>query len=205
LILGYRELANAWKSGRIEFDPEIESKQIGLSSIDLRLGYVFTTHKDVPGLVVDPLAEGFEPSNITETVDLEKQTLPPGQEIEYILKPRKFVLGRTFEKMRLPPDLAAQVQGVTTAARAGLTIHATAPHIHPGFAGPITLELCNVGSWDLKLVPGGRICQIIFFKLKTPVTRKQVETLSSYLNQVLPFERRVVGRRMPVKTRATRL
>lgn len=194
MILGYQDLLKAWKAGWIQFDPDIEQEQIGLSSIDLRIGHVFTTHKDTTGIVIDPLANGFEPSNLTDTIDLANRPPPPGQRSEYILEPAKFVLGRTLEKVRLPLDLAAQVQGVTTAARAGLTIHATAPHIHPGFAGSITLELCNVGSWSLRLVPTTRICQIIFFKLQTPVRREDVNTMGSYLDQVLPFGKRVIGK-----------
>jgi len=203
LILGRKDLLKAWKAGRIRFDPDIEQEQIGLSSIDLRLGYVFTAHKDTPGLTVDPLANGFEPANVTETVDLAKQPPPLGQPVKYELKPGGFVVGRTLERIvRMPPDLCAQVQGVTTAARAGLTIHATAPHIHPGFVGSITLELSNIGPfWTLALVPARRICQLIFFKLFSPVSPKEVATLSSYLDQVLPFAKRQVGRRTAKRQR----
>ncbi len=105
MILGYRDLLNAWKKGQIKFDPDIEEGQIGLSSIDLRLGYVFTKHRDAAGHIIDPLANGFEPSNITETY-----TLPPidplGQPATYVLKPRGFILGRTLEKVYMPKNMA---------------------------------------------------------------------------------------------------
>jgi len=191
--MGYRDLVKLWKSRIIRFDPDINSQQIGLSSIDLRLGYLFTKQKDAKGYTVDPFEEDFDPAPIIDTVDLTKQKLPIGQVPSFILKPNEFVLSRTLERVTLPLGLAAQVQGTTTGARPGLSIHATAPHIHPGFLGSITLELKNFGIWDLKLVPGKRICQLIFFRVQTPVSKKEVNAMSSYHNQVTPYGKRQVG------------
>lgn len=189
-----QRLVEGMEKRQVQFDPDIREEQIGLSSIDLRLGYVFTKHKAVAGLTVDPLADGFEPSNITETFDLSQRTPPPGQTETYILKPNNFVLSRTLEKLRLPRNLAAQVQGVTSGARAGLCVHATAPHIHPGFSGSITLELSNLGSWDLRLTPEMRICQLIFFKVMTPVSLRDVAAMTSYQDQALPFPKRQISK-----------
>jgi dCTP deaminase len=47
-------------------------------------------------------------------------------------------------------------------ARLGLGVHVTAPTIHPGFEGQITLEIWNIGKFGIELRKGMFICQIIF-------------------------------------------
>ena len=50
------------------------------------------------------------------------------------------------------------------------SVHLTAPTIHAGFEGFITLEMVNHGPFFLRLVPDRtRICQLIFERLgETP-------------------------------------
>jgi dCTP deaminase len=76
------------------------------------------------------------------------------------------VLGKTLERVELPilPDgvsLAARVEGKSAFARCGLLVHFTAPTIHSGFKGNITLELINLGPLDIALYPNTPICQLI--------------------------------------------
>jgi len=40
-------------------------------------------------------------------------------------------------------------------------VHFTAPTIHAGFSGTITLELINLGPLDIALFPQMPICQLI--------------------------------------------
>jgi len=40
-------------------------------------------------------------------------------------------------------------------------VHFTAPTIHAGFRGTITLELINFGTIPIALYPGAPICQLI--------------------------------------------
>jgi dCTP deaminase len=63
------------------------------------------------------------------------------------------------------PWLAARVEGRSSYARCGLLVHFTAPTIHAGIDGTITLELINLGSLDIMLYPGMPICQLILEKL----------------------------------------
>jgi dCTP deaminase len=85
------------------------------------------------------------------------------------------VLGKTLEKVELPllPDgicLAARVEGRSSYARCGLLVHFTAPTIHAGFIGTITLELINLGSIPILLYPATPICQLIIEQVHgTPV------------------------------------
>jgi dCTP deaminase len=84
----------------------------------------------------------------------------------YSLMPGKLVLANTFERVELPivpgqPALAARVEGRSSFARCGLLVHFTAPTIHAGFNGKITLELINLGAIPILLYPQAFICQLI--------------------------------------------
>jgi dCTP deaminase len=194
LILGRPDLLQIWKSGKLRFDPEIEESQIGLSSIDLRLGFEFSRHKPGAGLRVDPLAEDFDPEPLVETIDYRQVKGFGDQEV--VVRPTDFLLARTLEKIFVPPNLYPEIQGRSTFARAGLSVHATAPGIEPGFRGPITLELHNVGRWDLSLKPGKHmICQLVCRKLTRPVSLKEAESIGAYFDQTVPFPKRNVGKK----------
>jgi dCTP deaminase len=88
------------------------------------------------------------------------------------LEPGVFVLGQTVERLQLPIDvpanrvlkrcLAARFEGKSSRARTGLLVHFTAPTIHPGFEGSITLEMINLGPVAFVLRAGMAIGQLIF-------------------------------------------
>lgn len=46
-------------------------------------------------------------------------------------------------------------------ARLGLSVHQTAPIVHPTYRGVLTLEMHNIGPYTLKLYPGQTICQLL--------------------------------------------
>jgi dCTP deaminase len=200
MILSRRELLAAWRKRKIRFSPDITQAQIGLSSIDLRLGYIFSRLKPARGVVVQP-ARRFDPTNLVETQDFS-QTPVLGKPPTFKLPSMEFRLAFTLEEVTLPPDLAANVQGKSSLARAGLAIHITAPHIHPGWAGNITLELYNHGPWELELFPGeDLVCQLILFKVASPVDRAAVKALSTYVRQKSPFPTREPERPMSTRYR----
>ncbi|MDP8289488.1 MAG: dCTP deaminase, partial [Candidatus Susulua stagnicola] len=94
--------------------------------------------------------------------------VPKEQDGSLIIKPGAFILARTLEKITLPIDskIAARVEGRSSIARLGLVVHLSAPTIHSGFSGKITLEILNHGPVGIKLEPGkDRICQLIFEQL----------------------------------------
>ncbi len=183
MMLARQDLLRAWKKGEIRFEPDISSDQISLSSIDLRLGRIFTKLKAHKHLVIRP-AQDFDPSGFVKNT-----TLSPGQ--MFRLRPKEFQLGQTLERITLPASLAAHIHGRSSLARSGLAVHATAPHIHPGFYGPITLELFNYGEWDLEFCAGKDvICQLILWEVKTPPPKGLIRSLSGYRGQEKPFPKR---------------
>jgi dCTP deaminase len=83
----------------------------------------------------------------------------------YRLAPQKFILARTLESVGLPIGdhgcLAARIEGKSSRARCGLLVHFTAPTVHPGWNGPLTLEMINLGPVDFLLYPEMSIAQLI--------------------------------------------
>lgn len=87
------------------------------------------------------------------------------------IEPQTFVLATTVERISLPRDIVARVEGKSTWGRKGLMIHSTAGFIDPGFEGNITLEMYNLSPSPLVMRVGDPICQIAFSLLTTPVSR----------------------------------
>jgi dCTP deaminase len=84
----------------------------------------------------------------------------------YALRPGQFTLGNTVERITLPllpngESLAARIEGKSSLARCGLLVHFTAPTVHAGYDGTLTLEMINLGVVDISLFPGMPIAQLI--------------------------------------------
>ena len=142
-------------------------------------------------------ARGFDPTGHVEIEDTSKAGFVSGGPI-FRLPPGEFRLAFTLEEVTLPQDLAANVQGKSSLARAGLAVHITAPHIHPAWSGKITLELYNHGPWTLEFVPGeDLVCQLILYKVSSPVDKRAADALSTYVGQGTPFPKRQARRPMP--------
>jgi dCTP deaminase len=89
----------------------------------------------------------------------------------YVLLPGRCLLGSTVERVTIPNNLAARVEGKSTLGRVFLVTHCTAGFIDPGFDGQITLEIVNLGPWRILLRPGMKIAQINFTQLTQPCAR----------------------------------
>jgi len=87
-----------------------------------------------------------------------------GNRRSFRLRPDGFVLAVTLEKIRVPRDMIARVEGRSTYARMGLSMHETAPWLQPGWDGPIILEIKNNGPLTIELTPVVDMpCQLTFF------------------------------------------
>jgi dCTP deaminase len=138
------------------------------SAVDLRLGEelsVYRSHRQP--VIIDLRDGGFAKFGAAA---MEPLRLTPDQ--PFLLQPRRFVLGRTHERVELPlhgtPDssLAARVEGKSSYARCGMLVHFTAPTIHAGFEGTITLEIINLGEYAISLHPLMPICQLIIEEVR---------------------------------------
>jgi deoxycytidine triphosphate deaminase len=116
-----------------------------------------------------------------------------GDRESYLLKPDEFVLAMTHEKITVPPNLIAMVEGRSTYARVGLTMHQTAPWIQPGWDNTrIILEIKNNGPLNIELTPMvDRPCQLTFIRLTSKVPNKLLygtRATDIYQNQDHPFQ-----------------
>jgi len=172
MILSQTDLRKAVEADEIRFTPELEEKQWGEASIDLRLGFQFTKLQKVSGLSAISIAEGLEAvgkMGIWKTKTLQARD-EHGNIEQYMLGPNEFILALTHESICVPKNLIALVEGRSTYARMGLSMHQTAPWIQPGWSGPIVLEIMNNGPVRIALTPlVDRPCQITFFELKSDV------------------------------------
>ena len=166
-------------------DPDI---QIQPASVDLRLGREFLEfqHANIP--CIHPNSENEVDEYVEETVVDEGD--------EFILHPGDFVLGTTHERVAIPDDLIAHVEGRSSLGRLAIVVHATAGLADPGFQGHITLELSNLGTAPVALTPGMRISQLTFTELKTPADRPYGEERGSkYQDQSGPQASKIQGDR----------
>ena len=111
----------------------------------------------------------------------------------FMLHPGEFVLGSTLERIELPEDLVARLEGKSSLGRLGLLIHSTAGYVDPGWKGHLTLELSNVSNLPITLYCSMKIGQISYLRLTTPADNLYgSEALSSkYQGQTSPTASRV--------------
>ncbi len=116
---------------------------------------------------IDPFDEAcVQTSSIDLHVDRKFRTFHNAR-YPFILHPGEFVLGSTLERVRLPADLVARLEGKSSLGRLGLLIHSTAGYVDPGWDGYLTLELSNVANLPITIYAGMKIGQISFFRLTT--------------------------------------
>lgn len=98
---------------------------------------------------------------------------------EVVLKPGGFLLWQTREEVGTPSqnaDFVCFVEGKSTKARSGLVVHLTAPNIHLSWSGKITLEIVNLGPFDLVLKPGDAIAQATVARATSPPLKSAIGT-----------------------------
>jgi dCTP deaminase len=174
MILSDRTIREELAAGHIVIDP-FDEACIQPSSIDLHVDREFRVFQNNRYPFIDVKNE--QP-DLTELVEV-KEGEP------FILHPGEFVLGSTLERVGLPDDLVARLEGKSSLGRLGLLIHSTAGYVDPGWDGYLTLELSNVANLPITIYPGMKIGQISFFQLSTPadVPYGSKSTRSKYQGQ----------------------
>src|SRR6266480_1144209 len=154
MVLSDRTIARLLGEGRIEIDP-YDDELLQPSSVDVRVDRYFRVFHNNRYPYIDVREEQ---EDLTELVEVDSDT-------PFILHPGEFVLGSTLERIRLPDDLVARLEGKSSLGRLGLLIHSTAGFIDPGWDGHVTLELSNVANLPITIYPGMKIGQISFMEL----------------------------------------
>lgn len=138
------------RDGRIVIDPFTED-QVGPASVDLTLDNKFRTFKKIHETF--DVTEDANYATITDYIEVEDR---------FLLMPGEAVLGITRERICLPDDLCGWLEGRSRFARVGLTVHITAGFMQPGIGNRQVLEINNMASVPLALIPGTRLAQFIF-------------------------------------------
>lgn len=160
MVLSDRSIKEALAAKRIVIDP-LNERDIQPASVDL--------HLDKSILVFRNSSKPYIDVREDMTDLTERQEIPADK--PFILHPGEFVLGGTMERIELPNDIVARLEGKSSLGRIGLVIHSTAGYIDPGWKGNLTLELTNVARLPITLYSGMRIGQISFQRMTTEVDR----------------------------------
>jgi dCTP deaminase len=186
MILSNIEIIRAIESGAIALDQlpypyNPANSPFNTTSLDLRLGSEIVIPQQGP-VTLNPSRGG-----IAQYLANNSRALTLTKDQPYVLKPNTFILGRTKEKVGFPINegqkcYAARVEGKSSLARCGILVHFTAPTIHAGFQGTITLEIINLGANEFQLEPDMYICQLIVEEVKGV----PVQTPGQFIGQNTP-------------------
>lgn len=188
MILSDVSIQDAIRNDRLEIDPQPspvsgDDSRYQTTAVDLTLGDELSWLKREMPVNVDLRQGKFKQLFATNCHSRVLREDDP-----YVLQPGHLVLGKTHERVHLPitnetgPWLAARVEGRSSYARCGLLVHFTAPTIHAGFNGTITLEIINHGPYPVLLHPRNPICQLIIEQ----VDSRPLGRLSQFQDQSTP-------------------
>jgi dCTP deaminase len=177
MVLSDRTIRRLLDEGRIGIEP-YEEELLQPSSVDVRVDRLFRVFRNSRYPFIDVKQEMEE---LTELVEVDPEEA-------FILHPGEFVLGSTLERITLPDDLVARLEGKSSLGRLGLLIHSTAGFIDPGWDGHVTLELSNVANLPITIYYGMKIGQVSFVQLSEPAEHPYGtgELGSKYQGQVGP-------------------
>lgn len=186
------DLRQAVQCGDLIVDP-LPDKEIGATSIDLHLDSIEQAKIwDFNALAAHNKKWGYQSKELNiarmtygvisrqfmvlppREADAEEDDLVFRRENAIILRPRGFVVWQTEEKVGTPeenPKYICFIDGKSTRARTGLVVHLTAPTIHAGWSGNVTLEMTNCGPLDLVLHAGDAVAQLTVAQITQPPAR----------------------------------
>ena len=116
MILSDVTIREELAAGRIIIDP-LSDDAVQPSSVDLHVDRYFRVFRNDTTPYIDPKQHQ---EDLTELVEV-------GEEGAFILHPGEFVLGSTLERVALPDDLVARLEGTSSLGRLGLLIHSSLP------------------------------------------------------------------------------
>jgi len=170
MILVDWQLRDRISRGHIKIDP-YDQKLVQPNSVDIRLGNHFVWYK--PGTeVIDPYDKASVTADVEET-----------HADSFVLHPGQFILAETLECIGLPDNIVATIEGKSSIARLGVTLHQTGGWIDAGFRGTITLEMANVNSRPVKVYAGMPIGQLVFYTTERAENPYDKKTDAKYLDQ----------------------
>ncbi len=180
VVLSDRDILKALDAGTIRIEPYPDlGKQLGSVSVDFRLGTTFMVFEHSRFSFIDPR----HPQSIGDA--MRTIEVPPDE--PFIMQPGDFALASTMESLELPDNLLGRLEGRSSIARLGITVHSTAAVFEPGWIGTATMELSNLGRMAVALYPGMRICAFSFETVSSSVMTPYRDKINNkYAGQVTP-------------------
>jgi deoxycytidine triphosphate deaminase len=120
VILSDRSINEAIASGRLEIDP-FDPALVQPASVDVRLDSKFLVFRNTKRAFID----------VKQPADdlMEMIEFAPNEPM--FLHPHEFVLGSTVERVKMPDDLVARLEGRSSLGRLGVVIHSSLPYDAP--------------------------------------------------------------------------
>ncbi len=174
-ILSRQAIADCLATGRLQIEPSPREEDFDSDAVDVHLGE--TVYEWVPparGTIVTIALWRKSPDDFrfsTFAKDCLRQ-VPPDNAGIVTLRPHCFYLADLQQFTALPPDLAMHVNGKSSLARLGILVHLTAPHAHAGWRGRLTLEIYNLGPFNIEMKPGMVIGQLTFWRVEAPAPQR---------------------------------
>lgn len=177
MVLSDRTIREEIEADRIVIDP-FDPELVQPSSVDLRVDSRYRVFNNSRYPFIDVRQPMEDLTELVQTTEDEP----------FILHPGEFVLGQTLERVTLPDNLVARLEGKSSLGRLGLLIHSTAGFVDAGFSGNLTLELSNVANLPITIYHGMPIGQISFMEMDHPVDRPygSQDNRSKYQGQAEP-------------------
>ncbi len=165
-ILSRQAIARRLEVGDIIINPPPQEEDYDSDAVDVHLGDHIYEWKTPPKGATISISLWKQPPDDFSYKQFSRQYLcevPPDNFGIITLRPHTFYLADLRQHTTLPPDIAMHVQGKSSLARLGMLVHLTAPHAHAGWRGRLTLEICNLGPFNIEMKPGMTIGQLTFW------------------------------------------
>lgn len=170
MMFSDNSIIEAIENDRIKIEPEFRKKHLRPVGLRVHLGSELLI--PIPGQTID----FSRPHEIQyHRHDLQKEP--------YTLCPGAFVLGSTIEKVKTANDILCILEGRSTIARLGISIHNTASILDGAFENWLTpvLEIANHGNFSVVLRYGVPIGMLCFNSLEQAHSRNRLQP--QYANQ----------------------
>ncbi len=184
-LLSKQAIQNRLNDGSLTLEPAPGENDFDSDAVNVHLGDHIYEWAAAPSGSTVSIALWREPPSEFRYTNFAKEYLrrvPFDNTGVVTLRPHTFYLADLREHTRLPSDVAMHVQGKSSLARLGIMVHLTAPHAHAGWEGLLTLEIYNLGPFNIELKPGMTIGQLTFWRVEEPCDAAQI-TARQFSNQ----------------------
>lgn len=179
-LISHNELLQLIRDGVIT---NVDNDQVNGTSIDVTLGAEILVEKVPQGGIVTQPRNWIVDLRARFPLRTRPVTLDPDE--GYLLKAGEFILASTQQMFYLPMNVSAEYKLKSSMARIGIE-HLNAGWCDPGWNGSVlTLELRNMTRYhDIRIRPGDRIGQMIFWRSENVPYDKSYATRGRYNNDM---------------------